>query len=292
MFGDQTRYRVEDHTSQLDMLSSASYEAIERAELTAKDIDCFIGATAVGPQPIPCTAALLHEIIAPDTDAFSFDVNSTCTSSLTALDIASRYIDSGKYKNILIASGDVGTRFLNPNHRESYELFSDAGVALVLSEAEDKTQGVLADMARTYPRHAHDTEIRGGLTNLPPQRYADSPPEEYLFDMQGRKILASMGRIVPALLKEFFGSSELSLEDIEVVVPHQASRALSAVMKWLEIPQDQYVDIVQSHGNMVSASVPFALSQQLESGRLKRGDKALLCGTAAGLTVNIIAIEI
>src|SRR5476649_2484292 len=92
MFGDQTRYRVEDGTSQLDMLSAATAQAIENAERTVDEIDCFIGAVAVGVQPIPSTAALLHERIAPDTDAASFDVNSTCTSFLTALDIASYYV--------------------------------------------------------------------------------------------------------------------------------------------------------------------------------------------------------
>lgn len=290
-FGEQQRYRVEEGTSQLDMLSAASQRAIEKSGLDVDEIDCFIAAPAVGVQPIPSTAALLHERVAPETNAFSFDVNSTCTSFITALNMASYMVHASSYKNVLIASGDVGSRFLNPKQRESYELFSDAAAAVVLSSTDKKSQGVLASIERTWPQHAHDTEIRGGLTAFPPERYSDNP-EEYLFDMDGITALRGIARVVPSLFSEFYSASGLEVNDFDVVIPHQASPALSLVMKKLAIPEGKYVDRVQSHGNMVSASVPFILNSLLEEGRLKAGDKALLCGTAAGLTVNILALEV
>ncbi len=90
-FGTQTRHRIPDGMSQLDMLAAAAEEALRRADLRPDDIDCIIAACAAGVQPIPCTAALVMERVAPGAGAAAFDVNSTCTSFITAVDIASRY---------------------------------------------------------------------------------------------------------------------------------------------------------------------------------------------------------
>ncbi len=291
-FGDQTRYRIDDDVSQIDMLSAASYKALENAGLEPNDIDCIIGASAAGVQPLPSTAALLQERIAPDAELAAFDVNSSCTSFITALDIASRYIQDGQYDRILISAGDVGTRFLNPNQKESFELFSDAGAAFIVTKTDDPEKGVLASAQRTWPRHAHDTEIRGGLSRSPAQLYDQRPPEDYLFDMNGRKALMSMLRVLPDFFDSFYAKNDLSIDDFELVIPHQASRALGLAMKKLKIPQEKYADYVQDYGNMVSASVPFALSKKLGEGALKSGDTALLCGTAAGLTANALAIRL
>lgn len=290
-FDDQTRYRVGEETSQLDMLQHASELAIEKAGIELEDIDCIIAASAVGVQPIPSTASLLMERVAPEAPAAALDINSTCTSFLTAVDTASYFIDAGRYKNVLIASGDMASRSLNPNQQESYELFSDATAAIVLSGTDDPGRGVIASKQRTWPKHAHDTEIRGGLTAFPPQHHA-THPEEYLFDMQGRKALLGILHVLPAMFTQFYAESGLTTDDFKLVIPHQASRALPLAMSKLNIPEDKYVNIVQDYGNMVSASVPYALCMKLEDGSLQHGDKALLCGTAAGLTANILAMAL
>ncbi len=290
-FGDQTRYRAGPETTQLKMMLDASQQALDRAEIEPDSIDCIISASAVGSQPIPCTASLLHELVAPDAPAASFDVNSTCTSFMTALDMASYLIDAGRYRNVLIASGDVGSRALNPEQRESFELFSDAAAAVVLSHTDRPLAGVVASTQRTWPRYAHNTEIRGGLSAIPPDQY-ESRPEDYMFDMDGRTALRGIMRVLPGFFKDFYASSGLTLDDFELVIPHQASRALELAMRLVEIPKGKYVDEVQNLGNMVSASVPYLLCKKLETGELKPGDRTLLCGTAAGLTANIVALEL
>ena len=290
-FGDQTRYRLEAGVSQIDMLSQASKLALENAETDPNEIDCIIVASAAGAQPIPCTAALLQERIAPDAPAAAFDINSTCTSFITAFDMASRLIDDEQYKRILIASGDVGSRFLNPKQRESYELFSDAGVAMVLSQTEDKSKGVLSSLQRTWPRYAHNTELRGGLSAYPPENYHNNP-EDYLFDMDGRATLRNMMAILPPFFAEFYEKSGLNIDDFEWIIPHQASIALSLAMRRLKVPEGKYANYVKDYGNMVSSSVPFALAKKLGEHALQPGDKVMLCGTAAGLTSNILAIQL
>lgn len=290
-FDGATRYRIEDGVSQLDMLSAASRQAIDMAGIEPDELDCIMVGSAVGSQPIPCTAALLQEQIAPEAPAAALDVNSTCTSFITTLDIASRYIHDGQYKRILVTSGDVGTRFLNSEQPESYKLFSDAAASIVLSSTDDATKGVLASTQRTWPKHAHDTEIRGGLTAMPPELYTDQP-DEYLFDMDGRAALLGMIRVLPDFFTDFYERSELTLDDFALVIPHQASPALKLVARVLDIPPSKFVDHVEDYGNMVSASVPYMLAKKLGEGVVGSGDTVLLCGTAAGLTANALALRL
>lgn len=291
-FGDETRYRIDDGVSHLDMLADACHRALAHAGIGADEVDLVLGASAAGIQPIPCTAALVLERLTLTGHAAAFDVNSTCTSFITALDIASRYLDAGDHDTILVFAGDVGTRFLNPGQRESYELFSDAGAAVVLRRSDDPDRGVVASAQRTWPAYAHDTEIRGGLSRSPAQAYAAADPADYLFDMNGRRALLGMMRVLPEFFGTFHEMSGISYDDVALWVPHQASAALGPMLDRLGIPVERRVDEVSAFGNMVSSSVPFMLARALDSGRVGVGDTVILCGTAAGLTANILALRL
>lgn len=286
----QTRYRITDDLSQLDLLAGACERALVAAGLTIDDVDLVLGASAAGIQPIPCTAALVLERLTPAGHAAAFDVNSTCTSFITALDIASRYLDAGDYETILLFAGDVGSRFLNPEQPESRDLFSDAGVAVVLRRAEDA--GVIASLQQTWPAHAHDTELRGGLSRLPAQGFGEGDPADYLFDMDGRRALLGMMRVLPDFFRRFYVRADLTPDDVDLFIPHQASAALGPMLQRLGIPPERYVDEVTNFGNMVSASVPLMLVRSLASGRIGPGSLVVLCGTAAGLTANALALRL
>lgn len=291
-FGDQVRYRIGDEMTHLDMLATACERALAHAGIAPDEVDLVLGASAAGVQPIPCTAALVWERLTLQGHAAAFDVNSTCTSFITALDIASRYLDAGDHETILVFAGDVGSRFLDPEQRESYELFSDAGVAVVLRRSESPDRGVIASAQQTWPAYAHDTEIRGGLSRSPAQAYASSAPGDYLFDMNGRRALLGMMRVLPDFFARFHARSGISYDDVALWIPHQASAALRPMLDRLGVPRDRRVDEVSAYGNMVSASVPFMLARALDAGRVSSGDTVVLCGTAAGLTVNVLALRL
>lgn len=291
-FGEEVRYRITEDMSHLDMLAGACERALAHAGIPANEVDLVLGASAAGVQPIPCTAALVLERLTLDGHAAAFDVNSTCTSFITALDVASRYLDVGDHDTVLVFAGDVGTRFLNPAQKESYELFSDAGAAVVLRRSESGESGVIASAQQTWPAYAHDTEIRGGLSRSPAQVYADADPADYLFDMDGRRALLGMMRVLPDFFARFHERSGIGYDDVALWVPHQASAALGPMLDRLGIPADRRIDEVAAFGNMVSASVPFMLARALDQGRVARGDTVVLCGTAAGLTANILALRL
>lgn len=290
-FGDQIRYRVTPEESQLEMAELACRRALEQAGLDIRDIDCLVSASAVGVQPIPSTAALIHERLAKGTAIPALDINTTCTSFVTALDTMSYLIASGRYKRVLIVASEVGSRGLNPHQTESYELFSD-GAAAFLFEATDEEKGVVASAQATWSEGAHDTEIRGGLTGLPPYDYRPDQKEDFQFDMKGKAILGLVAKKLPRFFKDFFKETGLKPADIDYIIPHQASRALPLIMRKLGFKEEQFLDMVSDYGNMVSVSIPFGLAYALDNGLIKEGDRVALMGTAAGLTTNALLLQL
>ena len=290
-FDGQTRYRISGEEKQISLAVSACEKALENANITVNDIDCIVSASAVGIQPIPCMAALIHEKIAKGTSIPALDINTTCTSFMTALDTMSYLLEAGRYKRVLIFSCDVASRALNPKQKESFQLFSDGAVAFII-EKTDKEIGVIDAMQKTWSEGAHSTEIRGGLSNLHPENYSEETKEEFMFDMNGKTVLSLSMKKIPEMMKEFLENNDMKISDIDMVVPHQASVAMPIVMEKLGVPEDRFINEVKEFGNMVSASVPLALAHGLENRKIKNGDTILLIGTAAGLTTNLLLIRV
>ena len=291
-FKDQTRHRVvENEETQLDLAEAAIQAALENANLSMKDIDCLVSASAVGVQPIPCTAALIHERVAKGLSIPAMDINTTCTSFISALSTMSYLIEAGEYRRVLIVSSEVGSLGLNPKQKESYELFGD-GAAAFIFQASNKDKGVIASLQRTWSEGAHDTEIRGGLTSYQPKEYSEETKTNFMFDMKGKKILLLSARVIPEMFQEFQEKSGISKDAVDYIIPHQASRALPLVMDKLGVSKDKYLNIVSEYGNMVSVAVPFGLAYALDHGYVKEGDTIFLMGTAAGMTVNMLALKL
>ena len=282
---------VENEETQLDLAEAAIQAALENANLSIKDIDCLVSASAVGVQPIPCTAALIHERVAKGLSIPAMDINTTCTSFISALSTMSYLIEAGEYHRVLIVSSEVGSLGLNPKQKESYELFGD-GAAAFIFQASDKDKGVIASLQRTWSEGAHDTEIRGGLTSYQPKEYSEETKTNFMFDMKGKKILLLSARVIPEMFQEFQEKSGISKDAVDYIIPHQASRALPLVMDKLGVSKDKYLNIVSEYGNMVSVAVPFGLAYALDHGYVKEGDTIFLMGTVAGMTVNMLALKL
>lgn len=283
------RYRISGDETHIGLLSESAKKALSESGLTIDDIDVIIGACAVGVQPIPCTAALIHEAIAKGRNIPAFDVNSTCTSFITALDIAGNYIQNGRYKNALIVSGDVASVALNENERHSFELFGDGAVSAVVTRSN--TSEILFCKQITCSEGAHLTEIAGGGSFLPVFEFNETNKHMYQFHMEGKEALVMTMNVIAELFADIEKNSGISIKDIDMIIPHQASPALSLIMRKLNVPEEKYINILSQYGNMVSSSVPFALDYAINQGKVKRGDLIMLIGTAAGLTLNAMIMR-
>lgn len=289
-FGDQNRYRMTKGQNLLDLAEKAVSEALDESGLTINDIDLIIGGMATPLQAIPCNAALIHERVAKGMSIPAFDINSSCTSFITAFDLASYLIDAGTYNYILIVSGDTASAALNPKQKESYELFSDAAAAFIVTRGEGDS-AVIGSKQCTWSEGAHDTEIRGGCGLLPAFDMTAENHDDYYFDMKGVRVLKLTAKKLPDFLKSFLDEMDIQLENVDMFIPHQASKALGLIMQKLGIEKDRYIDRVNDWGNMISAAVPMALYTAIREKRIKRGDNVVLFGTAAGLTINILLLK-
>lgn len=293
VFDGQIRYRLTNGETLLDLAGQAAVKALQTAGKKIEDIDCIVGGMATPLQAIPCNAVLIHERLAKGLEIPAMDINTTCTSFISALDVISYLIAMKRYRTVLIVSGDTASAALNPDQKESYELFSDGASAFVVTLAEEEEYSELVYSAqRTWSEGAHDTEIRGGGGLMPSFAMGEENREDYYFDMKGSRILKLTAKKLPDFVEQSLQAARVRREEIRWVIPHQASRALDVIMPRLGFAKGTYINRVAEYGNMISASVPYALCQGLEEGRIKQGDMVLLMGTAAGLTANFMLLRL
>lgn len=287
----ERRYVTDETASQMG--AYALMGALERSGIAYETLDAIICASGSMEQALPCTAALIQKALnRPKVNIPCFDVNATCLSFVTALDLASSLIASGRFKTLAIVSTEIASVGLNPNQHEAYALFGDgAAAAIVQKPKEGETSGVVHAAMNTFSEGSEHCRIQGGGTKYHPKfHHPDS--DKFLFSMDGRKVFRLVLETIPEFFSKLMLDSGLSLDDISLVVPHQASGAgMELVRRKLNIESSKYMDILAKHGNMIAASIPLALHFAIEQGRVQRGDKVMLLGTSAGMSIGSVIFE-
>ncbi len=284
--------RYATHETSAGMGAAAGRRALEAAALSVGDLDAIIGASTGPQQAIPCTAALVQrELGAPDGKSVCFDVNGTCLSFMFGLQTAAHLVATGMYRNVLVYSSEITSRSLNVHQPESMVLFGDAAAAAVVTRSTpDDASAIWHAQFATHSSGADLTQIRGGGT----QQHPNDPtttPEMNTFQMNGKAIFKHAARVIGPFLDQFFETLGWERGDLDVVVPHQASRhAVELLTGRLGFRDAQVVQNLALRGNCIAASLPLALAEAAEAGRIRRGDKVLLVGSGAGLTLGALAL--
>ena len=253
--------------------------------------DLILNASGVGKQVIPDTSIFFQKELGL-SGIPSFSIHATCLSFLVALNTAATFISQNSYKRILIISSDRGTRGRNFNEPESAALLGDAAAAVVIERTPDNEASKLVDYKmETWPEGSNLTEVRGGGTNLHPQD-KKTTLDDNLFSMNGPMIYKMARKKVYDRIKDDLKRNNLNLEDIDLVIPHQASGlAVKAYSKYGGFEQDKVMDIINFTGNCVAASIPFALSVAYNDKRIQRNDLLYFVGTGAGLSVASLLLR-
>ena len=267
-------------------------QVLDQAQLVPADLDALIYTGASRAQLVPCTAALIQE--AAGHQKYScFDIDATCLGFLKALEIANLYLASGTYQRLVIVVSECSSKALNPKSPKSYSLFGDGAVAYLLECDQGLSIKHLGSQFATYGQFASECRISGGGAILPGYDYRESNHDQFLFKMNGRKLYLEATRLLPSHLDTFLKKQNLTLSDIDWVVPHQASRtAMDLLAKRLKIPKHKLIDILADHGNQIAASIPIALHHLLTQRDVLPGQKILLIGTGAGLGLGTTLLEI
>jgi 3-oxoacyl-[acyl-carrier-protein] synthase III len=275
----------------ISMGVAASFMALDAAELKVHDLDAIICASTAPQQAIPCTAAFLQrELHAPEGKSACFDVNATCLSFLFALHMAVHLVAAAAYRTILICSSEYVSRSLNPCERESVALFGDAAAACIVTRSQPGEASTFWHAHfETYSGSADLTEIRGGGTlHLPND--PTTTPEMNMFHMNGPGIFKQATILGGPFLERFFSHLGWERSQVDVLIPHQVSRhGIEHFTRRLGFNREQMIVNLPVRGNCVSASIPLALAEAVQDGRIRRGDQVVLAGTGAGLTLGAMA---
>jgi 3-oxoacyl-[acyl-carrier-protein] synthase-3 len=269
------------------------------SEIDVDKMGAYAGNEALGDGPLPdliINASGVPKQTIPDTSTFyqkemglkgipSFSIHCTCLSFIAAFHTASSLIQTKAYKKILIISADRGTRGRNFNEPESASLLGDGAAAIILEPCTSLDSSKLMYFKmNTWPEGAHLTEVRGGGTNKHPQD-PETLISDNLFTMDGPGIYKIARKAVYKLMLNTLKSTNLTKEDIDLVIPHQASgKAVEAYIETGGFKREKVVNIVSKFGNCVAASVPMALVKSIKEKKIRRKDKILLIGTGAGLS--------
>ncbi|MBL8077339.1 MAG: hypothetical protein JNM55_05205 [Anaerolineales bacterium] len=284
--GVRERRWVTDETSSF-MSSQAALEALDEAKLKPNQLDLIINASGTGEQAIPDTGALIQRQLGLGNSGIpSMTVHTTCLSFVAGMDVASNFISSGRYKNILIASADVASCGINPKEPESASLVGDAAAAVVVTKSNPDDKSMIHHAHfKTYGDGAYLTAIMGGGSRFHP-RFDGHKPEDDLFHMDGPAVLRMVRGIAHEFLDELYPGLSKSLVDIDVVVPHQASKVGLMMLERFGWPENKIMRTIETLGNCVAASIPATLYQAVRDGNIQRGQKVLLVGTGAGLSIG------
>lgn len=269
------------------MGAQAAREALNEAGLELTDIDLILNASGTPEQAIPDTGALIQKQLGLGSSGIpSMSIHATCLSFVAAMDMSASLIASGRYRNILIVSADIGSCGVNPKEAESATLLGDAAAAAVITAAEPGEKSKIHNaLMRTYADGAYYTTIMGGGSGKHPN-HLDTRFEDNLFHMNGPAVLRMVRKYSADYLEALRPGLSKGLPGIDIVVPHQASKIGLMMLTRFGWPDEQIMRTIEWLGNCVAASIPVTLYDAVHKGRIKRGDQVLLVGTGAGLSLG------
>ncbi len=277
------------HETTASMAAVASLRAIRTAGIEPDDIDLILLATLTPDYWMPSTAALVKEAIG-NTRAAAMDVAAACSGFVYAYATAQAYITSGMARHVLVIGAELLTRFLDYTDRSTCILFGDGAGAVVLSAAAEPGGGLGIEMT-TEPQGAYMIWLPAGGAKSPPSAATIARGEHYI-RMEGKETYRFATRTLATTALESIRQAGLEPSDVDLFIPHQANiRIIEAVAKGLDLPMDRMFVNLDQYGNTSAASVPIALAEAVNGGRVKVGDNIVIVAFGAGFTSGAVTIQ-
>jgi 3-oxoacyl-[acyl-carrier-protein] synthase-3 len=264
------------------MSIAAARETLRVADADPTQIDLIIVGTVTPEHLFPSTACLVQDAL-DARHAAAFDLSAGCSSFIYALSMASRAIESGACELALVIGAETLSRIVDWTDRRTCVLFGD-GAGAVLLQAGERSGGVLSSVLGADGSGGELLILPGGGSRFPPTPESVTNGMHYLH-MDGRRVYRFATKIMARATKQALDMAGLSLQDLSLLIPHQANqRIIDSAAKGLKLEDGKVFVNLDRYGNTSSASVPIALCEAVEAGRVKRGDTLVLVGFGAGLT--------
>lgn len=287
--GMRERRIVEDGVQTSDLCTDAARKALKEAKLKPEDLDVIIVGTVTGDVQFPSTACYIQDKLNA-VNAAAFDISAACSGFLFGLSIADSFIASGAHKNILVIGGEVLSRITDYEDRRTCVLFGDGAGAAVL-QPSDGTRGIVKTYIKSDGHLADLLYMPGGGTKYPASVETVNERLHYI-KMAGPEVfkaaVKSMGDAASKMLKD----TETSTKELDLLIPHQANtRIIDATARRIRLPKEKVFVNVDRYGNTSAASIPIALAEARDMGRLKSDDLCLLVSFGGGFTFSAVLFK-
>jgi 3-oxoacyl-[acyl-carrier-protein] synthase-3 len=279
---------AEDETT-ATLAINASEDALQRAGIVGNDLDLIIVATT-SPDYLtpPVSSQVQYALGAEDVPAFVLETG--CTGFIYSLTTAYQFIATGAYKTILVVGVEIISRHLNWQDRATCVLFGDAAGAVVI-QASDESCGLRSFILGSDGSQAHQIIIPAGGTAEPMNNSALADGRHYIH-MNGREVFKFATRVVGKASQQAVAQADMTFDDVDWIIPHQANlRIIRAAARGLKIPLDRFIVNIDRYGNTSAASIPLALSENLNNGRIRPDDTLLMVSFGAGLTWGALVLQ-
>ncbi|MEK3734514.1 MULTISPECIES: beta-ketoacyl-ACP synthase III [Paenibacillus] len=265
-----------------DLAYKAALNALESAGMSAEDLDLIIVATITPDMAFPSTACLIQDRLGAKKAA-AFDLSAACSGFVYGLATATNFVQTGMYNNALVIGADCLSRITDYTDRNTCVLFGDGAGAVIVGEVPEGRGFKAFDLGAEGAGGAH-LYIEAGGSRLPASVETLESKKHYIY-MNGREVFKFAVRVMGTATEKVLSKAGVDKKDIDLFIPHQANiRIINSAMERLELPEDKVVINVDRYANTSAASVPLALVEAQETGRIKEGDTVLMVGFGGGLT--------
>lgn len=267
----------------------AAQQAIERARIDPSEIDLLICATVTPDQILPSTGCLIQTELGAHRAA-AFDLAAACSGFLYGLTLANQMIRSGQTRYALVIGAEILTRYVDYTDRSTCVIFGDGAGAALLGPTEDE-RGILATRIRSDGRYAEQLFAPGGGTRMGITTESITAGNHF-YKMRGNELFKVAVRSMADISREVLEEAGYTANDVKLFVPHQANQRITdAVANNLKVESSIVYSNIEMHGNTSSASIPIALDECIEAGRVKEGDLVLLASFGGGVTWGAVLMR-
>jgi 3-oxoacyl-[acyl-carrier-protein] synthase-3 len=279
--GIRERHIVGPGETNTTMSVAAARQALDVAGLAPKDVDLIVVATSSPDHFLPSVASEIQYQLGAECPAFA--ITAGCTGFVYALATAHQFIATGAYQRVLVIGSEVISPFVNWQDRDTCVLFGDGAGAVVL-EASAQPAGVLSFVLGSDGSGGEHLIIRGGGSVYPPSHEMIEDKAMYI-EMNGREVFKFATRILGEAALQAVERAGLTLDEVDLLIPHQANlRIIELAARHLGLPMEKVVVNLDRYGNTSAASIPIALVEALEEGRIRDGMNICMVGFGGGLT--------
>ena len=288
--GIRERRVVSGEENAIDLGYQAAKNALEKANINAEDVDLIIAASSAPPDLYPAMACRIQAKLGIKNIP-AFDVTAACSGLIYTLSMAKAYISSGMYKTVLIIAADNNSRLCDWTDRGVSILFGDGAGSMVVTQSDDGIDDILALDIRADGSIGEYITLPLTGQNCPLVEPCVEKPAHV--KMVGKDVYKFAVKIVPQYIEKCLEQANMKPEDVDYLIPHQANqRIIEAIQQRLGYSDEKVISNIKYYGNTSAASVPIALAEGVESGKIKLPSTAILCGFGAGMTWGVAIVRL